>query len=404
MYKRLTKNKNFLLLSTGGFISSIGDYLYNIGLVVYLYNTTNSISAVALMWLSRGILRIPVQYMAGIIADRFNRKRIIVLTNMLSLPIAISFVFVNERVIWISYILAFLLQSLDDIDVCSENAILPELVDKKELSYANSIFSFISSTSVFLSPAIGGLIYKLYGSSVLFVINGISFLISGILFCLIKYRFIANEEELNNIGIIRDGVQGYKVLSQFVNVKTVFLIMTVFAVMGRFYETYKIAVADIFLKLKPEDIIYFDYAMAMGGLLVPIFINIFSKYREVSLFVVTSFIISIGYIGFGYSNNTIITLGILVLLGLFQNLQSLYSRTIIQNTIPKEYIGRIFSFYKIVLTLFALLGIAAATPLYNTIGVGNSFFISAAISILLCVIYSFKRRYKKIKLDKEITE
>ncbi|MDF2672135.1 MAG: hypothetical protein K0R09_400 [Clostridiales bacterium] len=399
MYKNLVKNKKFLLLSTGGFISSIGDYLYNIGLVVYLYSITNSIGTVALMWLSRGILRIPVQYIAGIIADRYNKKRIIVLTNLISGPIALSLIFVNEKTVWISFLIAFLLQSLDDIDVCSENAILPELVNKEELSYSNSVFSFLSSTCVFLSPAIGGLIYKLYGSRILFVINGVSFLVSGMLLSLIKYKHVINEEKPNKGGIIKDGIEGCKVLSRFVNVKTVFLIMTAFAIMGRFFETYKIAVADILLKLMPEDIIFFDYALAVGGLLVPIFIKLLSRYREISIFVMSSIIISIGYIGFGYSHNTIVTLIILVFLGIFQNLQGLYTRTIIQKTIPLEYIGRVFSFYKIVLTLFALLGIVAATPLYNAIGIGKSFLVIAIISILLCMVYMLKGKAKQVFSD-----
>jgi len=49
LYKDLLKNKNFTLLSIGGFISSIGDYLYNIGVTVYIYSLTKSVGVVALM-------------------------------------------------------------------------------------------------------------------------------------------------------------------------------------------------------------------------------------------------------------------------------------------------------------------------------------------------------------------
>lgn len=53
MFKKILSNKNLALLVIGGFISSIGDYLYNIGITIYLYNETNSIGAISLMWLSR---------------------------------------------------------------------------------------------------------------------------------------------------------------------------------------------------------------------------------------------------------------------------------------------------------------------------------------------------------------
>ncbi|MBE6059069.1 MAG: MFS transporter [Clostridium sulfidigenes] len=394
MYKELFKNENFTLLSIGGFISSIGDYLYNIGVTVYIYSLTKSVGAVALMWLSRGVLRIPMLYLSGLIADSYNKKRVVMVTNLVSVIFAFLFIFINEQRLWLVYILAFILQSLNDIDVSSETAILPELVSKEELSYSNSIFSFLQSTSVFLSPAIGGVLYKLYGSNILFTINAISFLIAGVLFSLIKYDFIKSDKAATRSGIIKSGIEGYKIFSRYSSVKTVFIIMSMFAVLGRFYETYKVAVSDILLNLNPEGIIYFSYALALGGLSVPFMVKVLSKKNHITLFTLSTVIIGISYIIFGYSQSFIITFGILIILGLAQNLQGIYSSTIIQNSIPKEYLGRVFSFYKILLTLFAILGLLIATPLYNLIGIGNSFTSIAVILIILCIL-NLKRSFSR---------
>jgi len=394
LYKDLFKNKNFTLLSIGGLISSIGDYLYNIGVTVYIYSLTKFVGAVALMWLSRGVLRIPMLYLSGLIADSYNKKRVIMVTNLVSVIFAFLFIFINEQRLWLVYILAFILQSLNDIDVSSETAILPELVSKEELSYSNSIFSFLQSTSVFLSPAIGGVLYKLYGSNILFTINAISFLIAGALFSLIKYDFIKSDKAATRSGIIKSGIEGYKIFSRYSSVKTVFIIMSMFAVLGRFYETYKVAVSDILLNLNPEGIIYFSYALALGGLSVPFVVKVLSKKNHVTLFTLSTVIIGISYIIFGYSQSFIITFGILIILGLAQNLQGIYSSTIIQNSISKEYLGRVFSFYKILLTLFAILGLLIATPLYNLIGIGNSFTSIAVILIILCVL-NLKRSFNR---------
>lgn len=394
MYKELFKNENFTLLSIGGFISSIGDYLYNIGVTVYIYSLTKSVGAVALMWLSRGVLRIPMLYLSGLIADSYNKKRVVMVTNLVSVIFAFLFIFINEQRLWLVYILAFILQSLNDIDVSSETAILPELVSKEELSYSNSIFSFLQSTSVFLSPAIGGVLYKLYGSNILFTINAISFLIAGVLFSLIKYDFVKSDKAATRSGIIKNGIEGYKIFSRYSSVKTVFIIMSIFAVLGRFYETYKVAVSDILLNLNPEGIIYFSYALALGGLSVPFIVKVLSKKNHITLFTLSTVIIGISYIIFGYSQSFIITFGILIILGLAQNLQGIYSSTIIQNSIPKEYLGRVFSFYKILLTLFAILGLLIATPLYNLIGIGNSFTSIAVILIILCIL-NLKRSFNR---------
>jgi len=396
----LFKNKNFSLLTIGGFISSIGDYLYNIGITVYIYSLTKSVNSVALMWLSRAILRIPMLYFSGIIADKCNRKKVIVFTNLISVPIAFLFTFTNSNRLWLIYILAFLLQSLNDIDVNSETAILPELVAKEQLSYSNSVFSFLQSTSVFLSPALGGILYKFYGPNVLFIINAISFLIAGLLFEFIKYKYVKPEVATTKVGLIKSGVEGFKVLSKYSKVKTVFMIMSVYAILGRFYETYKVVVSDVLLGMNPEGIIYFDYALAIGGLSVPFIVKALAKKNQVIIFTLSTIIITAAFTLFGYSQSFMLTFLILVILGAAQNLQGTYSSTIIQNSIPKEYLGRVFSFYKILLTSFAIFGLLIASPLYKLIGIGNSFLSISIIIVLLCGfqlnLWLKKKPYNKV--------
>lgn len=304
MYKDLFKNPNFTLLSIGGFISSIGDYLYNIGITVFLYSMTKSVNSVALMWLSRAVLRIPMLYLSGIIADKYNRKHVIVLTNLISVVIAFLFIFAVTDKIWLIYLGTFLLQSLNDIDVNSETAILPELVSKDQLSQSNSIFSFLQSTSVFVSPALGGILYKLYGANVLFIINAISFLVAGVLFAYIKYSYVKPEKASAKVGII-----------------------------------------------------YFDYALAIGGLSVPFIVKALAKHNQVIIFTISTMAVTVGFTLFGYSHSFIFTFIVLIILGAAQNIQGTYSNTIIQNNISKNYIGRVFSFYKMLITFFAILGL-----------------------------------------------
>jgi MFS family permease len=386
LYKDLFKNPNFALLSIGGFISSIGDYLYNIGITVFLYSMTKSVYSVAMMWLSRAVLRIPMLYLSGIIADKYNRKHVIVLTNLISVVIALLFIFAGTNKIWLIYLGTFSLQSLNDIDVNSETAILPEIVSKDQLSQSNSIFSFLQSTSVFLSPALGGILYKLYGANVLFIINAVSFLIAGILFAYIKYSYVKPDEASAKVGIIKSGLEGYKVLSRYTAIKALFIIMSIFAILGRFYETYKVAVSDILLGMKPEGIIYFDYALAIGGLSVPFIVKALVKHNQMIIFTISTMAVTVGFTIFGYSHSFIFSFIILIVLGAAQNIQGTYSSTIIQNNIPKNYIERVFSFYKMLITFFAILGLLIATPFYNFFGIGNSFLMVSIVLTVLCAV------------------
>lgn len=209
----------------------------------------------------------------------------------------------------------------------------------------------------------------------------------AIIFECIKYNYAKSEIRSTKIGIIKNGMEGYKVLSKYANVKTVFIIMSIYAVLGRLYETYKVAVSDILLGLKPEGIIYFDYALAIGGLCVPLLVKSLVKHNQVIIFTISTMITAIGFTLFGYSHDFIFTFIILVILGVAQNVQGTFSITLIQNNIHPNYIGRVFAFYKILLTLFTILGLLLAAPLYNSIDIGGSFLSISVVLIILCVLH-----------------
>lgn len=393
MYKNLWRNKNFILLALGGFISSIGDYFYSIAITVSLYSMTKSIGAIAVMWLSRGIFRIPVQYFSGIITDYFNKKTIIIVTNALSVIIAYCFVFVNSSNLWLCFILAFLLQSINDIDVSAENAILPEVVEEKDLKYANSIFSVIQSVGIFLSPALAGIVYKYYGDKILFIVNAISFFIATIVFLFIKYQWkFKNRDKtsFSSVELFKSGIEGYKILKEYLDVRILFIIMTSYAILGRFFETYKVVVADSLLNINADGIIYFQYAMGIGGLLVPLLIKKLSNYKKISIYILSSICMSICFVIFGFSHNFIVTFITLIVLGSMSSIQGIFTNTIIQESIPKEYMGRVFSANKIILTFFAIIGLVIATPLYNLLGVGSSFLIIGIVSIVVILCSTMK--------------
>lgn len=403
MNRRENEKRNLLLLCLGGFISGIGDHLYAIGISIFLYETTKSIESVIIMWLFRAVFRVQFQYIYGVVIDRYNKKKIIVITNFVSVFIAFGFIFINESNIYISYILAFLLQSLNDLDECGENAILPDIISKENLVKANSKFSFLSNIVTFLAPALAGIIYKTFGGKPLFIVNALSFLAASIIFQFIKYKFSPKENKKDKRAFLKEGAEGFKILSKHRVVMSVVTMMTVYAVLGRFYEVFKLPISEGMFTVGAVGIVYFQYAIAFGGLFAIVFSKIFSKYNKLKLMIGFSSVISICYIVFGYTNNYVLSLFVMCIFGLASNMQGIYTRTIIQGEIPSEYLGRVFSTYKIVLTLSAIVGLVLSSVMYRSIGAGHSFMIFAVISIILngIVLMRFSVGKRDITLEAE---
>jgi len=113
-------------------------------------------------------------------------------------------------------------------------------------------------------------------------------------------------------------------------------------------------IADSILHIGADGIIYFSYAMALGGFLTPIIIKQSKKIFNDNLvhsFSVFAVISTLAYFAWGATKNIYVSLISLFVLGIFSSCYLVTMTTILQKETPKEYTGRVFSFYKIALIL-----------------------------------------------------
>lgn len=381
-------NRNFISLAIGSFVSGIGDHLYNFALTVWLYKTSGSITSVAIMWFARAFLRIPVQYISGILADKYNKKYIAILTNLVSAPLAFSLIYTNNN-LYLAYLVVFLLQAIDDIDVAAEVALLPEVVEKDKLEDYNSAFSVLSTITLLISPALGGLLYRLTSVHYLFLINSISFLIAAAAFNFIKYTKMINENKSDRTSLIKSGLDGFLVVKQRPIFILLFMSVMSLSILGRFYEIFKVYIADSVLNIGAEGILYFSYAMALGGFLTPFIMKKSKKlFKDNLTLSFSSFacIATVSYFVWGCAKNIYISFCALFVLGIFSSCYLIAMTTIIQKETPQEFIGRVFACYKISLIFSALLGIIISPYSLKFIGTFWSFLIFSIIS-LICLFF-----------------
>lgn len=393
VYKLLKSNLNFRYFYLGAIISCIGDYLYDIAVTLLVYNITKSVNSIAFMWISKGALRIFVQYIAGIITDRYNRKKIMIFTNVASIPIALMFMSYDYVGIWIIYLCAFLLQALNDIDVCSEMAILPEIVDNEHLTDANTIFSLTETIVTFISLALSSVIYKKFGANILFIINAISFFGASIFFRLIKYTSAHKVEE--NLKLVIFDKEVFKIINKKAIVKYTILISGALAIIGRLYDVYNIAIADTILGVGAEGIIFFRYAMVIGGLLTPIIIKRIKFQNELKKYLVVSELAICSFIILPFSNSIILAMIDLVVFALMLSMQGIFFRNILQENVNNGYIGRVFSMYKILITVISLLTVSIVPLIEGKLSVQLIFTICGSIILAISLFCSCITKCKK---------
>lgn len=393
MYKLIKSNLNFRYFYFGGVISCIGDYLYDIAVTLLVYDTTKSVNSIAFMWLSKGALRVFIQYLAGIITDRYDRRKIILFTNIASIPIALMFIGYKYTGLWIIYLSSFLLQALNDIDVCSEMAIIPEIVSEEQLTEANTIFSLTETIVMFISLALSSLIYKIFGVNILFILNASSFLGASLFFGLVKYK--SNINIGKNSKLVLFDKEVFKVINMQLIVKYTILISGILSIISRLYDVYNIAIADVILVIGSEGIIFFRYAMVIGGLLTPIFIKSIKFDNEINKYLLISGLIICSFIIIPFFNSLILVVIDLIIFSLFLSIQGIFFRNILQKYVDNRYIGRVFSMYKILITIISLLTVSIIPFIDSKISISIIFLLSGLGILLILLFCKFKIKYKK---------
>jgi MFS family permease len=182
--------RDFRLLIGAFAIDAMGSWAYSVVLAVYVFDRTHSTQWLAAVGASRWITGLVVGSYAGVIADRFERTRVMVVSAVASAVVMamIAIVVSTDGPLWLLIVLSVVSASAAAPYRPSAGALTPEIVGEKELAAANGLFSTLESLTVVLGPAAGGLLL-LTGEPVTgVIINAASFLVSAALVLRLRVR------------------------------------------------------------------------------------------------------------------------------------------------------------------------------------------------------------------------
>jgi MFS family permease len=176
----------------GQLISLIGTSIQSMAIPLYILQTTGSGLLVSVSQMITVAVTVIVSPIAGVAGDRYNRKRLLVGSDLVSFAVVLAlFVLFSAGVTSLPFI--FLCQALCAASECllisSLFAIIPDLVAGQDITKANAIRSMGSSVALFMGPMLGGVLYGFLGGiKYIFLINALSFLVSALLACALRYR------------------------------------------------------------------------------------------------------------------------------------------------------------------------------------------------------------------------
>lgn len=176
------RNRDYRLLFSARIISQLGDQIYVFAISWYILNVTHSSLQGAVPLILTTVITTFISLFGGTIADRLDRKHILVRTDILQgciLLVMVFLIYQNWLQLWMIYIFTVILAFCSSVFSPAASAIIPDIVPKKQLMEATSANQFAVSFCTMAGMLAGGVLYTLFGMTTVLVFNVASNLISA---------------------------------------------------------------------------------------------------------------------------------------------------------------------------------------------------------------------------------
>jgi len=169
-------NHAFRRLWSASVISMLGEWFNTIALFLLIFQYTESEFFLGLLFTMRMLCFAAFQPFGGLLADRLNRKTIMVWTNIVQVGLALCFLFIDGKnhIVWI-YILTGAMMIMHGMYVTAERAALPNIVPAEHLATANALDAASWSTALCLGAMLGGIVVEIWGTDAAFIIDAVTF-------------------------------------------------------------------------------------------------------------------------------------------------------------------------------------------------------------------------------------
>jgi MFS family permease len=394
----LRRNRNFRQLWLGQVVSQMGDWFDTIALYTIILNLTGSGRDVGLLLVARFVPSFLFGPISGVVADRFSRRTIMIVSDILRAVVVLGFLLVRRAdQLWIIYVLTVLQLALSTFFEPAKTAAIPSIVADRELVAANAISSVTWSIMLTLGAAIGGVITGWFGTNAAFILDALSYLLSAALIFTVRLpKRPKRERQRLTLGRalgITETIEGVRYVKRRPSVLALLLvkpawglgggILTLLAVFGeRIFPVGKSAATGIGVLFT---------ARGIGTAVGPIVARRLAGEGKNRLLVsigVAFLIGGIGYIAFGATTSFIFALVVLGVAHTGGSILWVFSTVLLQRGVEDSFRGRVFAAELALLTLTMaasnyltgeLLDRFRISPRVVTIGIGVFFLVPGIV-------------------------
>lgn len=389
---KLFRQRNFSLLWIGQFISVIGDWVLFIALPFYTYSLTGSVLATGAMFIVSTLPRLVLGSVAGVFVDRWDRKRTMIVADLLRVLMVGMLLLVRSRDgLWLIYVFSFLESIVSQFFNPAKSAVIPLLVGEKDLLTANSLNGLSDALTRLLGSALGGVLMGWLGFSSVVLLDAGSFLLSALLIILIILPTRPDIQPAGAqvprawgfLGVWRDWIAGLQLVRQEYLLLMLFIVLGV-AFLGDSMIT--VLIVPLVKELMGGGSQLLGWLMVaqgigglLGGLLIGKIGKRFSPRSISSIALISTGIIFLVIINFPQS---VMVLPLISMVGVAASAWIITSETLLQLAVSDQFRGRVFGTLGTTSALASLVGMLLAGTLADLVGLVLILSISGGLFIV----------------------
>ncbi|OPJ62377.1 MFS transporter [Clostridium oryzae] len=403
----LFSNRNFILLWIGQVISQLGNSLYELAIMWYILQKTGSSMAMGVSVVCYTIPTILFGLVAGVFADRYDKKKIIMFSDLINgIIMLLTCFFIAKDMISIYglYLIMILTSSVAAMFSPAISSIWPLIVKEEDLTKRNSLSQITNRACTILGPVLSGILLAAFHIWILFLINGISFLIAVLMESFITVPAV-NKRKAVNEKFFFQMKEGILYIT-----KTRSLLHLVFV--GGLIINFFLAPLTIYSAVISKNLQRGSVGLGMlessvgigalaGGFII--FLGVMKNKYKIAIAGLA--LEGIGLMGYGmFSNSFYVILVFASVIGIGVSMASVGISTLFQTLVDKDKMGRVMSALGILCTISVPIGTMCCSAVINYCPVGIVLLISGIIVTIsaISLIPIFKDRITN-KIDEEKT-
>lgn len=389
---RALRHRNYRLFFMGQGISLIGTWMQLIALNWLVYRISNSVFLLGIVGFASRIPALLFAPFAGVLADKWNRQRLLIFVQSLAMAQAFVLAFLvltGKITILLLLLLGLFLGCINAVDIPVRQSFVTDMLEREEdLGNAIALNSSLVNGARLLGPSIAGILIATVGEGMCFFINGLSYI--AVIAALFAMRIVFRPRVAERSHFIENLKEGFSYTFGFAPLRNILLLLSLVSLFGMPYVTLMPVFARDILHGGPHTFGFLMGATGVGALMGALYLASRKTVAGLGLVIaIAAGIFGIGLITFSVSRALWLSILLMALTGFGMMVQMAASNTVLQTVAADGMRGRVMGYYTVAFVGMTPLGSLLSGWLASWLGVQSTVFISGVCCVLGASVFTY---------------